>query len=54
MPISVAPSIHIHRAVGRRRAGQRQRVVVGDAVADRAAVSRERGNWIGAPDALLC
>ena len=34
--------VHLHRAVGRRSAGQRQRVVVGDAVADHAAVVRER------------
>ena len=31
-------------AVGFRRAGQRQRIVIGDAVADDAAVGRERGD----------
>ena len=36
--------VDLHRAVGLGRAGQRQRVVVGDAVADRAAVGRERGD----------
>ena len=35
---------HLDRAVGLRRAGQRQRGVIGDAVADRAAVGRERGD----------
>ena len=30
--------------VGFRRAGQRQRIVIGDAVAHRAAVGRERGD----------
>ena len=34
----------LDRAVGFRRTGQRQRIVVGDAVAHRAAVGRERGN----------
>ena len=34
----------LDRGVGLRRAGQRQRVVIGDAVAHRAAVGRERGN----------
>ena len=34
----------IHRAAGRCRTGQRQRVVVGDAVTDHAAIGRERGN----------
>ena len=33
---------HLHRGVGHCRAGQRQRVVIGDAVAHRAAVGRER------------
>ena len=36
--------IDLDRAVGFRRAGQRQRVVIGDAVADDAAVGRERGD----------
>ena len=36
--------IDLDRAVGLRRAGQRQRVVIGDAVADDAAVGRERGD----------
>ncbi len=36
--------VDLDRAVGLRRAGQRQRVVIGDAVADRAAVGRERGD----------
>ena len=39
---------HLHRAAGFRRAGQRQRIVVGDAVADHAAVGRERGHGRGA------
>ena len=30
--------------IGFRRAGQRQRIVIGDAVADHAAVGRERGD----------
>ena len=33
---------HIHRAIGLRRPGERQRSVVGDAVAHPAAVTRER------------
>ena len=36
--------IDLDRAVGFRRAGQRQRVGIGDAVADHAAVGRERGD----------
>ena len=44
VPSSVAPSYTVHRAAGRCRAGQRQRVVVGDVVAHHAAVSRERRN----------
>ena len=36
--------VDLDRAVGLRRAGQGQRIVVGDAVADRAAVGRERGD----------
>ena len=36
--------IDLDRAVGFRRAGQRQRIVIGDAVADDAAVGRERGD----------
>ena len=36
--------VDLDRAVGLRRAGQRQDVVVGDAVADGAAVGRERGD----------
>ena len=32
---------YFHRAVRRRRAGQSQRVVIGDVVADHAAVGRE-------------
>ena len=47
LPSSVAPSIDLDRAVGFRRAGQRQRVVIGDAVADGAAVGRERGDARG-------
>ena len=38
---------HLDGAVGLRRAGQRQRVVIGDAVADHAAVGRERGDGRG-------
>ena len=39
--------IDLDRAVGLCRAGQRQRVVIGDAVADDAAVGRERGDaWV--------
>ena len=34
----------LDRCVRFRRTGQRQRVVIGDAVADRAAVGRERGD----------
>ena len=34
----------LDRCVGLRRAGQRQRIVIGDAVAHRAAVGRERGD----------
>ena len=33
--------IDLDRAVGFRRAGERQRIVIGDAVADHAAVGRE-------------
>ena len=36
--------VDLDRAVGLRRAGQRQRIVIGDAVADDAAVGRERGD----------
>ena len=36
--------IDLDRALGFRRAGQRQRIVIGDAVADHAAVGRERGD----------
>ena len=39
--------IDLDRAVGFRRAGQRQRIVIGDAVADDAAVGRERGDRRG-------
>ena len=39
--------IDLDRAVGFRRAGQRQRIVIGDAVADHAAVGRERGDGRG-------
>ena len=39
--------IDLDRAVGFRRAGQRQRIVIGDAVADDAAVGRERGDGRG-------
>ena len=35
---------HLDRAVGFRRPAQGQRIVVGDAVAHRAAVGRERGD----------
>ena len=35
---------HLDRGVGFRRPGQRQRIVVGDAVAHRTAVGRERGD----------
>ena len=34
----------VHRAARRSRAGQRQHVGIGDAVADHAAVGRERGD----------
>ena len=36
--------IDLDRAASLRRAGERQRVVIGDAVADDAAVGRERGD----------
>ena len=36
--------IDLDRAAGLRRAGQRQRIVIGDAVANHAAVGRERGD----------
>ena len=36
--------IDLDRAVGFRRAGERQRIVIGDVVADHAAVGRERGD----------
>ena len=36
--------IDLDRAAGLRRAGERQRIVIGDAVADDAAVGRERGD----------
>ena len=39
--------VDIHRAVRHRTAGQRQRVVIGDAVAHRATVGRERGDGRG-------
>ena len=39
--------VDLDRAVGFRRAGQRQGVVIGDAVANRAAVGRERGDARG-------
>ena len=39
--------IDLDRAVGFRRAGERQRIVIGDAVADDAAVGRERGDRRG-------
>ena len=39
--------IDLDRAVGFRRAGQRQGIVIGDAVANGAAVGRERGNARG-------
>ena len=39
--------IDLDRGVGFRRAGQRQGIVIGDAVADRAAVGRERGDGRG-------
>ena len=39
--------IDLDRAVGFRRAGERQRIVIGDAVADDAAVGRERGDGRG-------
>ena len=39
--------IDLDRAVGFRRAGQRQRRRIGDAVADHAAVGRERGDGRG-------
>ena len=45
--------VDLDRAVGFRRAGQRQRVVVGDAVADDAAVGRERGDRSGATGAVV-
>ena len=38
---------HLDGAVGLRRAGQRQRIVVGEVITDRAAVGRERGNARG-------
>ena len=43
----------LDRAVGFRRAGQRQRIVIGDAVADDAAVGRERGDASGATGAVV-
>ena len=39
--------IDLDRAAGFRRAGKRQRIVIGDAVADDAAVGRERGDGRG-------
>ena len=39
--------IDLHRAVGFRRAGERQGIVIGDAVTHRAAVGRERGDARG-------
>ena len=39
--------VDLDRAVGFRRAGQRQGIVIGDAVADGAAVGRERGDARG-------
>ena len=41
--------IDLDRGIGFRAAGQRQGIVIGDAVADRAAVGRERGNRSGRP-----
>ena len=41
--------IDLDRAAGLRRAGQRQRIVIGDAVADDAAVGRERGDGRARP-----
>ena len=43
------PVIDLDRAVGFRRAGQRQRIVIGDAVAHHAAVGRERGDASAQP-----
>ena len=42
----------LDRAVRFRRAGQRQRIVIGDAVTHRAAVGRERGD-VGATGAIV-
>ena len=39
----------LDRCVGLRRAAQRQRAVIGDVVAHRAAVGRERGNASAPP-----
>ena len=39
--------IDLHRGIGFRRAGERQGIVIGDAVARRAAVGRVRGNRRG-------
>ena len=44
--------VDLDRAVGFRRAGQRQRIVIGDAIADGAAVGRERGD-AGATGAVV-
>ena len=41
--------IDLDRGIGFRRAGQRQGIVIGDAVAGRAAVGRERGNGRAQP-----
>ena len=38
------PVIDLDRAVGFRRAGQGQRIVIGDPVTHRAAIRRERGD----------
>ena len=35
---------YLHRAVSLRRAGQRQRIVAGDAIPDGAGVGRERAD----------
>ena len=41
------PVIDLDRAVGLRRAGERQRIVIGDVVAHHPAVGRERGDGRG-------
>ena len=45
--------IDLDRGIGFRAAGERQGIVIGDAVARRAAVGRERGDRSGRPAPLV-